>query len=843
MHYTIGNIGHLAVIIAFVAAWVSALAYWQATRQQQLTSAHTEWKMFARSFFFVHVAAVLTIVVALFTIIYNHYFEYHYAWGHSSRNLPVYYMISCFWEGQEGSFLLWIFWHAILGIFLINTNKTWETPIMTIFAIVQGFLASMILGVLIGDIKIGSSPFILMRDAMPNIPVFQMNPDYVPQDGKGLNPLLQNYWMVIHPPTLFLGFATTLVPFAYAIAGLWQKRYQEWVRPALPWALFGATVLGIGILMGGYWAYETLNFGGYWNWDPVENAVYIPWVVMVASIHTMMSNRKNQQSIRSSMILVISTFLLILYATFLTRSGILGNASVHSFTDLGLSGQLMVYLLSFVLGAFALLTFRWKEIPATDKEASVYSREFWIFIGVVVLCLAAFQVLAATSIPVYNTILENLGIKSQAAPPADPIKFYTQWQMWFSIGIAFLSGIGQFFWWEKIDKQTLTKTLTTPIIIALLSSSLLIAMGVTQWDYIVLVTFSMFSIAANGTILVKLLKIKNIRMAGGAIAHIGIAMMLLGILFSSGYSEIISLNTSGLVYNKEFTTEMNRDNIMLWRNTPTRMGEYTLTYKGDCIDVSGFPSYVKKEFLGLAPDPYRAIARADLIYNDKTYFKKGDTVNISPENTYYAVEYQKKDEKPFVLFPRAQVNPNMGLLASPDIKRFAGKDLYTHVSSVPDPQQEKKWSETEQYTLAIGDTFIANDFIAQLVDVQKLDALEGVKLGTNDAAVKAVIRIMGKDQNYIGEPIFAIKDGQVGRFAHTIDDLGVRVSLLDINPQTGKFTLGLNTSQKDWIILKAMEKPMINVLWIGTLVLVLGFTIAIFRRYKEFRLMRDKGQE
>lgn len=842
MHYTIGNIGHLGVIISFVAAWVAAFAYWQATRHESVESAHKDWKQFARLFFYVHSAAIVMVIVALFFIIYNHYYEYHYAWGHSSRNLPVHYMISCFWEGQEGSFLLWIFWHALLGVIIIHTNKTWETPVMTIFALVQGFLASMILGVLIGDVKIGSSPFILMRDAMANIPIFQMNPEYIPQDGRGLNPLLQNYWMVIHPPTLFLGFAATLIPFSYAIAGLWQKRYQEWLRPALPWALFGVTVLGIGILMGGYWAYETLNFGGYWNWDPVENAVYIPWLVMVAAIHTMISHRKNQSALKSAMILSITTFVLVLYATFLTRSGILGNASVHSFTDLGLSGQLLVYLLAFVLLSVVLLVWRWKEIPTTEKEASTYSREFWIFIGVVVLCLASFQVLAATSIPVFNKILEALGIDSQAAPPADPVPFYTQWQMWFSIFVAILSGVGQYFWWEKIDKSTLVKALTTPLVIALLASSIIIALGVTQWDYIILVTCSIFSIAANGIILAKLLK-GSLRMAGGAIAHIGIAMMLLGILFSSGYSRIISLNTTGMVYNKDFSTELNRDNIMLWRNTPTRMSDFTLTYKGDCIEVDGFPTYVKKEFLRVAPDPYKAITRADLVYNDKTFFKKGDTVRISPENTYYAVEYHQEGHEPFVLFPRAQVNPNMGLMASPDIKRFWNKDLYTHVSSVPDPEQEKKWSETEQYTLAVGDTFIANDFIAQLVDVQKVNELEGTNLGANDAAVKAIVRIMGKDQNYIAEPVFAIKDGQVGRFAHTIDDLGVRLTLLDINPQTGKFTIGLNTSQKDWIILKAVEKPLINVLWIGTFVLVIGFSIAIVRRYKEFRLMRDKGQE
>src|SRR5690554_7245752 len=131
---------------------------------------------------------------------------------------------------------------------------------MVVFALVQAFLVSMILGVVIGELKLGSSPFILLRD-VSNSPIFQINPDFVPEDGTGLNPLLQNIWMVIHPPTLFLGYASTLVPFAFLMAGLWTKKYHEWIRPALPWAIFSAMILGMGIIMVVYWAYVTLNFG------------------------------------------------------------------------------------------------------------------------------------------------------------------------------------------------------------------------------------------------------------------------------------------------------------------------------------------------------------------------------------------------------------------------------------------------------------------------------------------------------------------------------------------------------------------------------------------------------
>ena len=286
---------------------------------------------------------------------------------------------------------------------------------------------------------------------MPDAPIFMANPDYVPADGEGLNPLLQNYWMVIHPPTLFLGFALTLVPFSFAIAGLWLKKYSDWIRPALPWAILGGAILGLGIFMGGYWAYETLNFGGYWTWDPVENAVYVPWLVLIATIHTMISYKNSETSLKASIILALATFILILYSTFLTRSGILGDTSNHAFTDLGLSGQLLIYLLFFTLGAIVLYIFRSSDLPRNEKEASVFSREFWIFIGALVLCMMAFQVLAGTSIPVYNKFVALFGVEKKIAPSADPIAFYSQFQIWFAIAIAVLSGIGQFLWWNKID--------------------------------------------------------------------------------------------------------------------------------------------------------------------------------------------------------------------------------------------------------------------------------------------------------------------------------------------------------------------------------------------------------
>ncbi len=844
VHKFIGDLGHLFVIVSFIAALFSAFSYFKASQSQAVDKAEG-WKINGRYLFYLHAFAVLGIVFSLFFIIYNHYFEYHYAWSHSSRRLPGHYMISCFWEGQEGSFLLWMFWHALLGIVVILTNKYWEAPVMAIFAAVQAFLASMILGVVLPgiELKLGSSPFILLRDAI-SAPIFASQPDFVPEDGTGLNPLLQNYWMVIHPPTLFLGFATTIIPFAYCLAGLWKRKYKEWIRPALPWALFSAAILGIGILMGAYWAYETLNFGGYWNWDPVENAVYVPWLFLVAAIHTMIAYRNSSTALKSSIILIITSFILILYSTFLTRSGVLGNASVHSFTDLGLSGQLLIYLVFFSVVAIILAIVRWKEVPTSEKEADTYSREFWIFIGALTLCLMGFQVLIPTSIPVFNKVIELFGGLGNFAPPANQVAYYSKFQLWFGVAVAILSGVGQYFWWKKIEIKDLTNNLTVPLVLTLIVSAAIILIGnVAEPTYIVLLLAGVFTVVANGKILIGLIK-SSPKLSGGAIAHIGIGLMLIGIMFSSGYSKVVSLNNTGMLISKESSAEFNNENLLLFINEPKSMLDYELTYKGERVESVEEGIFMSKNDLSKTAQPHLLVAKNEIKKGEKVVFEIGDTIEIAPENTFYEIEYKTPSGKTFTLFPRAQINEAMGgLLASPDLKRGILSDLYTHVSSIRNPTEEVEWSELEEFKVAIDENFYVNDYVAKVDGLQRLESVEGVDLAVDDVAIKAYITIQGEERDYVAEPIFLIKNGMVGRIADEVDDLGLRLALLNVHPDTNNFTIGANTRQKNWVVMKALEKPLINVLWLGTLVLVFGFGVAINRRYTEFQKMKQKGLE
>ena len=280
--FTAGEIGHLFILASFIFSLIFMVGYLFSEKSSEKIS----WFKFSKISFWAHAFFILATISTLYYIIINDRFEYYYAFQHSSTLLPIYYKVSSFWEGQEGSFLLWMFWNVIIGIyFSFKPFSRWSISVMIVIGFTQLILTSMILGIVFLDIKIGSSPFILLRDAI-SAPIFNINPDFIPENGSGLNPLLQNYWMVIHPPTLFFGFAVSIVPFAYAISALRIGDFKSWILPAKKWLVLSVIILGIGIMMGAYWAYETLNFGGYWNWDPVENAVYVPWLFLVAGLHS-----------------------------------------------------------------------------------------------------------------------------------------------------------------------------------------------------------------------------------------------------------------------------------------------------------------------------------------------------------------------------------------------------------------------------------------------------------------------------------------------------------------------------------------------------------------------------
>ncbi|MDB5115921.1 MAG: cytochrome biosis protein, partial [Mucilaginibacter sp.] len=769
---------------------------------------------------YVNTISVIGIGACLYYIIINHLFEYYYAWEHSSRALPVHFIISSFWDGQEGSFWLWTFWQAVLGNILIWKAKSWETSVMAVISLSQAILATMLIGVDIFGQRIGTSPFILLREAInlkESAPVFATNPElyhnyltYI-KDGNGMNPLLQNYWMVIHPPTLFLGFASMVVPFAYAIAGLWQKRYTEWIKPAIPYSLFAMMVLGTGIIMGAFWAYESLSFGGFWAWDPVENASIIPWLILVGAVHVMIVYKNTSHSYITATILVLTSFVLVLYASFLTRSGILGETSVHSFTDAGMTWHLVADVVIFLVLSIVLLIVRWKELPRTQKDEETYSREFWMFVGAVFLCLSCFHLVVVSSIPVWNAIFGT-----KLAPPTDPVKHYNIVQASFAVVVTLLTGFTQFLKYKKTD---ITKFLITTVaylaFAALIAALVVYVTGVYKlhFVFILIMVGAIYSILANGKVLIDALKGK-FKLAGSAVAHIGFGLIMVGALISAGTSKVISENTTGEQFSDDFIKTKNnpRENILLYKNTPLQMGKYLVTYIGD---------------------------------------------SIAPPNHYFKVDYKVIDAngkitEEFLLKPNAQANRKMGLISSPDTKHYLFSDLYTHVNMSnaitfdegteaaghDEVEDDKKYEAPLTYEVAPGDTIRFRDGYMILESIAKVDHVQDIPITSKDVAIGAKLRIVSHTKTYEAEPIYMIRSNNAFDFARKVDDAGLKLRFTKVLPQKSKIEITLYQqpeSARKWIVMRAIQFPDINFLWSGTIIMVIGILLSIFRRNKELK--------
>jgi cytochrome c-type biogenesis protein CcmF len=808
-----GKVGQFFIVLAFAASLLSTISYYFATTNKEL--ADKSWQRLGRIGFLVNFFSVIAIGSTLFYLILNHYNEYYYVYSHSSKALPVYYIVSAFWEGQEGSFWLWAFWQSLLGTILIWKAKTWENGVMTVISFSQVFLTSMLLGVQIFGERIGSSPFILLRDAInlkEEAPVVFADAENYKNylkfitDGRGLNPLLQNYWMVIHPPTLFLGFASMIVPFAYVIAGLWQRKYREWVKPAMPWALFAVMILGTGIIMGSFWAYEALNFGGFWAWDPVENASLIPWLTLIGAVHVMIAFKNTGHAFFTSIALVLLSFVLVLYASFLTRSGILGETSVHAFTDLGMFGHLVLYNVVFLIIPVVLIVSRWKELPITNKDEETYSREFWMFIGALVVTVACIQVIFSTSVPVFNK-----AFGTNFAPPIDAVKYYNQWQAPFAILVTLISGFSQFLKYKRTDTRKFYSSLIATVVISIVVTAVFVYVTNVYSNLIyILLSFScMFAILSNARVISQGVSGKG-KLIGAAVAHIGFALLLVGALVAAATNKPISINTTNFIPVKDFEKgEKPGENIVLYKNEPKKMGRFTVTYTSD--------------------------------------------TTIAP-NTYYKLNFKVLDEKTgavkedFDLNPRVQVNEKMGLIASPDTKHYLTYDVYTHITSAPEKKDEHAdadaHSDEQNYkkprivNVVAGDTLHTSSGIIRVKDLNFKPTAKSLALAEGDLAVGLPLEIDLNGKIYKTEPIFLVKGNNTFDFARNIPELGLRVRFTKILPDQKKVELQVfekPQQAKDWVVFKSIEFPFINLYWLGLIVMVIGFLISIVRRQKEIR--------
>ncbi|MEP6615692.1 MAG: cytochrome c biogenesis protein CcsA [Ginsengibacter sp.] len=804
-HLFPGQSGHFFVLLAFTASLLSTFAFFTASRKKD-PLVKRSWIRYARITFFVQVASVLAVFLTIFYICHNHYFEYLYAYKHASKELEPKYLLACIWEGQEGSFLLWSIWHCVLGSILIFKSKEWQAPVMTVISLAQCFLMLMLIGIYFGDVRLGSSPFVLTRNEI-NGPIFT-RPDYLAllKDGVGLNVLLRNYWMVIHPPVLFLGFASTIVPFAFAYAGLSTKKFGEWVKAALPWALFSGCVLSVGIMMGGKWAYESLNFGGYWAWDPVENASLVPWMIMIAGLHCMAIYNATGNSLRATYLFTILSFAFVLYATFLTRTGILGDSSVHSFTESAMAMNILIglFALAFPIPMLVLFIKNSARLPQVHNEENISSREFWMFIGSLIFFLAALFIIAVTSLPVYNKIFGQ-----HIADPQNREFTYNKVMVLVAVIIGSLTAIGQYFKYRQTDKKyyaskiilALGIAIGVTVIISILNPVTYFKQGSGFLGAIYLALFAaIFSVIANAMYIGTILR-GNFKSAGAAIAHAGFALMIAGILISSGNRQVISDNRrTGLFmpFGADANGKQTEDpleNLTLLRDVPTQMANYTLTYSGDSAG------------------------------SEKT-------------RTFFNLNVEKKDSatgkivENFILKPDVYRMKDNTFSSNPDIKHYLFHDIFTYISSAADKTNILDTAKYIIHEVGLKDSIYYSRGFLILNNILKNPDTGRFHFTPSDTALVADLTVKAKDgTTRKAYPLLTVSDGEIVFHDDTVFAQNLYVKLAGISDKN-KFKIAVRESDvpADFITLKAYVFPYINFVWIGLIIMAAGFIMSIIRR-------------
>ena len=351
----------------------------------------------SRQLYYLTTILIVLTVILLLGAFLNHQYYYAYVYNNSDRGLSLVYRIAAFWAGKEGSFLLWLFILNILGIFVIRSGDENENILISIVMITQIFILLLL---------VVDSPFKYIWDVYADV-----EKGFRPADGAGMNPLLADPWMVAHPPVLFLGYASATIPFGYAVAAMLRNEYSAMIERGYSWVLFSMLSLGIGIFLGGYWAYTVLGWGGYWGWDPVENSSLIPWLVVVALMHGMLLQKRKGALVKTNLALSCVYFILVLYSAFLTRSGVLADFSVHSFADYGLTGYFLTFIVFYMFISLFLFFRRFRQVPSKPVNSGPFSWQTVTVYGIIVILCYALFILVGTSMP----ILSGIFMKNRSA--------------------------------------------------------------------------------------------------------------------------------------------------------------------------------------------------------------------------------------------------------------------------------------------------------------------------------------------------------------------------------------------------------------------------------------------
>ncbi len=458
--------------------------------------------------------------IALLVALLRHDFNVQYVWAYTSRNLPTPYVISAFYGGQSGSLLFWAF---VLSVF--GAAAQWVTPkrydyLMPYVAAVT----SMVTLFFVSVVLFASNPFERLA--------------FTPPDGNGLNPQLQNPGMVIHPPMLYLGYISITIPFAFAVAALITKRLDTgWLHAIRRWTIVSWIFLSVGIVLGMWWAYVELGWGGYWAWDPVENASFLPWLTMTAFLHSVMIQEKRGMLKKWNMILIILSFMLSIFGTFITRSGII--SSVHSFAQSSVGYFFLIFLITSAIALTWLVLQRLPLLKAESQLESMVSREASFLFNNLLLVGIAFSVLWGTMFPILSELVR--GTQVTVGPP-----FFNQVNIPIGLGLLALTGIGPLIAWRKASTRNLQRQFVGPVLVTVLVAVAFAALGVRDMYAVMAFALSAFVLATvvqefsrgigarhrlhgeNYALAFARLVGRNRRRYGGYIVHVGIVIFFVG---------------------------------------------------------------------------------------------------------------------------------------------------------------------------------------------------------------------------------------------------------------------------------------------------------------------------
>lgn len=775
-HLTPAITGRALIYLSLIAGIFSLFFYFQSLKSG--ASGDLKRRNFGRFFYLLQTFSIVGVSATLFYIIVNHYFEYAYAFKHSSSLMPGKYIISSFWAGQEGSFLLWALFIGLYGIGAMLTARKLESGVMSIVVIAQLILVTMVLGLNFFGISIGSDPFMLLREVPENAGLdFFRNPDYLRfiRDGNGLNPLLENPWMVIHPPLLFMGYATAIFPYAFAFASLVQGDKRYWLKPVLPWMLLAIGLLGTGLLLGGAWAYQSLTFGGFWAWDPVENASLVPWMVLVAALHYMLLSYKRDKYYYGTYIFTFLGFIMVVYASYLTRSGVLGETSVHAFGDDGRSFQLILFTVIFILLPVWQLIKNRKNIKANDLP-ELFTREFLMMYGAIVMLLAAFQVISTTSVPVINKVFGT-----NMAPPSDVVNFYNTWQLPFAIMMTLLLSVGQYLSYGKNHFKAFLRNIIYPFVLALI---------VAVWGFIsdndMSIAHGVFLFCIVFTILTSVAYLFRFASGRGnsaaGITHVGFGIFLLGVLITFSNTETLSKGGAPGMPG-------GGDNLMLFKGMMKPLGKYKINYSGS-KDVR--------------------------------------------DETFHQIDFLEEDKDgelyhSFSLYPSVKYNSMMGNVHNPDTRNMLSGDIYMYITFAED--RAKRMPDGFVYSgsmdFALGDTLRAGN-VPVVFDSLYISNMSANAEQISIVAMLKATDSLGVEQTY---PLkYTVNGGMAESGVAEIPGSGLKLRFDKVSEIAKTINVGIFEQKPEFVVVKILHFPWIFILWAGSIIMFTGITVGIWKR-------------